>query len=97
MASRARQILNGAREALSIARGEADPTTFRVHVPDDVDVKAIRTGLRMTQAAFAEAFGLSVRTVQEWERGRARPDTTGRAYLEAIRRRPDLVRQALAA
>ena len=97
MASRATNILEGARQALAIAKGEADPATFKAHVPVDVDVRAIRTGLRMTQAAFAETFGLSVRTVQEREHGRAKPDVATRAYLRVIERRPDAVKEALAA
>jgi putative transcriptional regulator len=41
MASRAANILQGAREALSIAKGEADLATFKVHVPADVDVRSV--------------------------------------------------------
>lgn len=97
MASRAANILEGARQALAFAKGEADPETFTVHVPPEVDVRAIRAGLGLSQAAFAAAFGLSVRTLQEWERGRASPDVATRAYLRVIERRPDAVKEALAA
>ena len=97
MASRGSRIMQGAREALAIAKGEANRASFTVHAPPEVDVKAIRAGLHMSQAAFAEAFGLSVRTVQEWEHGRDRPDATGRAYLKVIHVRPDAVREALSA
>ena len=97
MASRAVNILEGARQALAIAKGEVDPATYKVHVPAEIDVRAIRTGLKMSQAAFAETFGLSVRTVQEWEHGRAKPDVATRAYLRVIERRPDAVKEALAA
>lgn len=97
MGNRGANIIQGAKEALAIARGEADPTSFRAHVPTEVDVKAIRARLAMSQSTFAEAFGLSVRTLQEWERGRAKPDATGRAYLRVIERCPDAVKEALAA
>lgn len=97
MASRAKNILQGAHEALAIARGESDPSTFKVHVPEEVDVKAIRKALGMSQSVFAETFGLSTRIVQEWERGVARPDLAVRAYLRVIERRPDAVKEALAA
>lgn len=36
-----------------IRRGQADPATYRVHVPEAVDVKAIRRGLGLTQGDFA--------------------------------------------
>jgi putative transcriptional regulator len=31
-----------AKSAQSIAKGEADPTTYKVHVPARLDVRAIR-------------------------------------------------------
>ena len=97
MASRGPRIMQGAREALAIANGEADLATFVVRPSSEVDVKAIRTGLHMSQTTFAETFKLSVRTVQEWEHGRAKPDATGRAYLKVIQARPEAVKEALAA
>ena len=96
MGSRGANIIQGANEALAIARSEANPTSFRIHLPPEVDVKAIRIRLTMSQSRFAEAFGLSVRTVQAWKRGRAKPDATGRAYLRVIERCPQVVQQALA-
>lgn len=97
MASRAADIIEGARQALAFSKGETDPDAYRVHVPAEVDVRAIRVSLKMSQAVFAQTFGLSVRTVQEWEHGRAKPDAATRAYLRVIERRPDAVREALAA
>jgi DNA-binding XRE family transcriptional regulator len=35
----------------------------------DIDVRAIREAIGMTQVEFAAAYEFSVRTVQEWERG----------------------------
>ncbi len=41
------RILQGAREALAFAKGEADPAEYVIHIPPQVDVRAIRqkTGL----------------------------------------------------
>jgi hypothetical protein len=36
------QSVAGPRDALAIARGEAHPSAYRVHVPSDLDIKAIR-------------------------------------------------------
>ena len=33
---------------------------FKVHVPEEVDVKSIRDKLNMTQARFSETFGFSL-------------------------------------
>ncbi len=50
----------------------------------------------LSQAKFAEAFHLKVKTVQSWESGRRVADEPARAYLEVIRREPALVRATLA-
>jgi putative transcriptional regulator len=52
------RILQGAKEALAIARGEADPSTYRVHVPAEVNVKSIRRRLKITQDEFARRFAI---------------------------------------
>jgi putative transcriptional regulator len=36
------RIVQRAREALAYAKGKANPSGFRLHVPSDVDVKALR-------------------------------------------------------
>ena len=43
----------GLEEALAYARGEAKENAYRVHVPAVIDVRAMRTKLRMTQEEFA--------------------------------------------
>lgn len=53
------RMVQGALEALAIARGEQDPATYRVHVPDDIDVKALRAKTGLSQAAFAAHFGFT--------------------------------------
>jgi putative transcriptional regulator len=90
------RILRSARQALAIARGEADPATYAVHVPEQVDVKRIREKLDMTQERFAATFGFSVASVRHWERRDRTPEGPARAYLLVIDRDPDAVRRALA-
>jgi DNA-binding transcriptional regulator YiaG len=58
-------------------------------------VKVLRAKLRMTQAEFASAFRLSLRTVQQWEQGRYRPDQIARNYLDVISNDPRAVQRAL--
>jgi putative transcriptional regulator len=48
------------------------------------DIKKIRQRLRVSQAQFAERFGFSLRTVQQWEQGRAQPDQPARLLLSLI-------------
>jgi putative transcriptional regulator len=91
------KIRAGLDEAIAIARGEADPATYRVHVPDEIDIRAIRNKLGMSQRQSAAAFGFALDAVQNWEQGRRRPEGAARAFLKVIDREPDAVRRALAA
>lgn len=90
------KIAAGLRDAAAIERGEADPSAYRVHVPEVVDVKAIRAKLKLSQAAFAERFGFSVASVQDWEQNRRSPETSARILLKVIDREPEAVQRALA-
>ena len=62
MSKIADSIRRGLREAVAYAKGEADKNAYRVHVPERIDVKAIRANLGMTQDEFAARFGSSVNT-----------------------------------
>ena len=42
------KIAAGMGDALAYASGDADGAEFNVHIPADVDVKKIRTRLKMT-------------------------------------------------
>jgi putative transcriptional regulator len=59
-------------------------------------IKITRLKLGMSQADFAEAFGFSLRALQDWERGRAEPPAAIRSYLRVIEREPEAVMRALA-
>jgi len=91
------RILQGAREALALARGEADEKAYRIHIPATVNVRALRRKLRLSQDQFARRFGFTAARIRDWEQGRSRPDGAVRAYLLVIEREPDTVAKALAA
>ncbi len=88
-----RELVDSAREALSIARGATAPA--RVFEAERIDVAAIRKRLRLSQARFAERFGLSAATVRDWEQGRRQPDRIARALLTVIDHAPETVARAL--
>jgi putative transcriptional regulator len=90
------RILQGAKEALAFARGAADLEGYRVHVPVDVDVKAIRRRLKLTQDEFSRRFGIPQGTLRDWEQGRRRPEGPARALLLVIQHEPKAVERALA-
>lgn len=91
----AKSIRRGLEQALSYARGEGDGRRFRVHVPDDIDVRAIRVRLKMTQEEFSARFGFSVNTLRHWEQGKRQPEGSARAYLTVISKDPKSVQKAL--
>src|SRR6202521_1770889 len=96
MSKLGKRLLKAAKSARAIARGEADPTTYKVHVPTDVDVRAIRTKLKMSQNAFAARFGILPSTLRDWEQNRRHPDGAARVLLLVIDKEPDAVTRALA-
>ena len=61
-----------------------------------IQPKQIREQLNMSQSEFARAFGIPLTTLQGWEQGRRKIDTTTASYLRTILKFPDEVKQALA-
>lgn len=90
------RIIESASEALALAR-KGQIQGGMVHVPDAIDVGQIRRKVAMSQGEFAEHFGVSVRTIQDWEQGRRIPSGASRAFLMVIDREPEAVHRALTA
>jgi putative transcriptional regulator len=95
MSKMGKRLLAAAKEARAIARGEADPKTYRVHVPAEIDVQRIRKKLGLSQNEFASRFGIAPGTLRDWEQERKRPEGPARVLLMVIDREPDAVRRAL--
>lgn len=90
-----KRLIAAARQAVAIARGEADPSTYVVRLPPEIDVKAIRKTIGVTQAEFAARYGFNIASVRDWEQGQSRPTGPVRAYLLVIDRERDAVDRAL--
>lgn len=69
----------------------------RRHVPETVDVRALRERLGMSREEFAIRFGLDARTIEAWEQGRRQPEPATRILLKVIERDPAVVEAVLAA
>jgi putative transcriptional regulator len=89
------RLIKAAKEARAFACGEIT-NGFVVHVPDDVDVKALRKRLKCSQSEFSRRFGFAIDAVQDWEQHRRTPDRTARILLTVIAREPEAVTRALA-
>jgi putative transcriptional regulator len=87
------RMIASAKQALAFVRGDDDGCV--VHIPAEMDVARIRKKVAMSQSEFAAYFGVSVRTLQEWEQGRAVPSGPAHAFLTVIDREPKAVRRAL--
>jgi putative transcriptional regulator len=90
------RILSSVRAARAYAQGGPDGG-FVVHVPDNVDVHAIRAGLSLSQESFAKRFGFSLASVRDWEQHRRQPEQAARVLLLVIANDPGAVDRALAA
>jgi putative transcriptional regulator len=89
------ELIKAAKEARRIARGKANPKTYRVHTPTHVDVRAIRQRQGLTQPEFAERYGLALGSLRDWEQDRTQPDGAARVLLTVIDKEPAAVQRAL--
>jgi putative transcriptional regulator len=95
MTALGKRLIKSAKEARAIARAEAKPSTYRVHVPADLDVQAIRKRLRLTQSQFSARFGIPIGTLRDWEQNRRRPEGPARVLLIVIDKESEAVNRAL--
>lgn len=59
------------------------------------DISALRRFVGLTQMQFAQAMGISVHTLRNWEQGRRRPDGPAIALLRIAARHPRIIRENL--
>ena len=90
-----KRLIESAKQARAYATGQAT-AGFVAHVPDEVNVKALRKRLGYSQSQFSRRFGFAIDAVQDWEQHRRTPDRTARILLKVIEREPDAVTRALA-
>ena len=90
-------IIAGLKEALAHARGEDVPgmRVHRIEVPE-VDTKAIRKKLRLTQEQMALALGTSPSGYRKWEQGQRQPSGAARTLLRVMEQEPEAVLRVLA-
>ena len=75
------------RQRERIMRGRIDPVK---------DIVALRRFADLTQEEFAEALGISVHTLRNWEQGRRNPEGPALALLRVAARHPRVLRENLA-
>jgi len=83
------EILDGIREIKAFKRGEIANLKTRA-LKEPAGPHAIRTRLKLSQAAFAGLMGVSVRTIQDWEQGRREPSGPAKSLLRVAERYPEV-------
>lgn len=76
-----------------MSNGEIDMSIV-VSIPDNLDVLEIRlasSGIGATQRSFADAIGVPVKTLRNWEQHRRQPTGSARVLLTMLSRDPRLV------
>ena len=83
-------IMTGLHEALEVSKGTLKTVKRRkvtiAPVPeyDALRIKKIRESLNLSQVIFAEAIGVSVKTVEAWESGRNKPQGPASRFLQLL-------------
>jgi putative transcriptional regulator len=84
----------GAELLLSVRQMRAGKGRVVAQVePPPVTLARLKSGL--SQAAFAEMLGVSVRTLQDWEQGRRAPSGAARTLITIAQKRPKVLRELL--
>ena len=81
-----KDLLESIRQA---ERGEGRVTKVAVTAATEARLK-----LGVSQSAFAQLLGMSVRTLQEWEQGRREPSGAARTLLRIALKSPEAILQA---
>lgn len=91
------ELIEGMKQAVAYARGDANDDDYRVTrvEVETPDVKAMRDRMEMTQQEFADFLGISVHTLGKWERGERRPEGAARVLLTIVEHEPEAVLRAL--
>jgi len=81
--------------ARSIKRSQRE-RLIRGEIASGDDIVALRRFVGLTQQAFANALGISVHTLRNWEQGRRTPEGPALALLRIAARHPKIIRENIA-
>lgn len=88
-------LYDGLQEVKQIERGRKKPS--RVFVYSAVNVKKVREKLNLSQAQFAALLRISIKTLQNWEQDRTRPDGPAVTLLAVADLHPEVFAELLSA
>ena len=76
------ELVESMKEALSISKGEAEPS--RVFSYSPMNIKEIRERTGKSQKDFADMIGVSLGTLRNWEQGRRYPEGAALTLLKVV-------------
>ena len=82
------EILEGIRDVKEYKAGKKALRVRSLKAPSSP--KVIRQRLKLSQSAFAGLMGVSLRTEQDWERGRRKPSGPALALLRIAEQKPEV-------
>lgn len=88
-----KELLESVGQMDSIAQGKSKPT--REFEYPEPEVKAIREKTGLSQGSFAVLFGVSKRTLENWEQGRRHPTGPAKTLLRILDADPENAIRAL--
>ena len=88
----AKGIIEGLNEVL--ADVQKPQSELKKTVVYQVKPKEIRERLHMSQSKFAQAFGIPLGTLRNWEQGTRKIDSSSMAYLRTIMLHPQAAKDA---
>lgn len=69
----------------------------RVSTVEVSPLAASRLRIGLSQSEFAKLLGVSLRTLQEWEQGRREPSGAAKSLITIAIKKPDVLKELLAA
>src|ERR1043166_2892196 len=88
-------VIRGLTQAIAWTAGESDHARVPLVRVPEVNVREVRTRMRLSQAKFATKFGFPPATLRNWEQGRSRPDAPTRVLLAVLANHPVAVEAVL--
>ena len=83
------EISAGLRDAA--AHAKELKSDVKEHMPEPLNVKAIREKTGMSQERFCATFGISLGTLRHWEQGLRTPRGAARVLLKVVEKDPNVV------
>lgn len=85
-------LVQALKEAIAHKKGELK---LEQKVFNTNSIHDLREKYQLSQGEFAQLFGVSVRTLQQWEQGRTHPSGAAQVLLKVIAYNPAIVREAI--